>query len=71
MIKHELTSALCANIGPAITSPIANIDGTEVWKRSLTGTRPTESNFMPTFSTPNPSVYGRRPVATRTVSASS
>mmetsp|Transcript_23077 Transcript_23077/g.52055 ORF Transcript_23077/g.52055 Transcript_23077/m.52055 type:complete len:273 (+) Transcript_23077:693-1511(+) len=65
------SSALWASIGPAITSPIAKIDGTLVLKWSSTSMRPSRSVWMPSASSPRPSVYGRRPMATRQASASS
>mmetsp|Transcript_15018 Transcript_15018/g.42645 ORF Transcript_15018/g.42645 Transcript_15018/m.42645 type:complete len:229 (+) Transcript_15018:423-1109(+) len=62
------SSALCASMGPSITSPKAKTEGTLVRKCSSTWTRPSLSVSMPRFSSPSPSVKGRRPVATRTTS---
>jgi hypothetical protein len=48
----------------------AQTPGTLVWKWSSVTTRPRESRFTPASSSPSPSVYGRRPIATRITSAS-
>src|ERR1051325_9332313 len=45
--------------------------GTLVWSLSFTAIFPRPAREMPTVSSPNPSLHGRRPVATRTVSTSS
>merc|ERR1719182_1034656 len=57
------SSALCASMGPSITSPKATTEGTLVRKCSSTWTRPSLSVSMPRFSSPSPSVKGRRRVA--------
>mmetsp|Transcript_9991 Transcript_9991/g.20232 ORF Transcript_9991/g.20232 Transcript_9991/m.20232 type:complete len:267 (-) Transcript_9991:495-1295(-) len=64
------SSALCASMGPGITSPIACTEGTLVWNLSFTRTRPALSISMPRSWRPRPSVKGRRPMATRRTSAS-
>ena len=55
------SSALCASIGPSITSPIAKMDGIFVLKCESTTTRPSLSVSMPISSRPRPSVKGLRP----------
>mmetsp|Transcript_18519 Transcript_18519/g.65518 ORF Transcript_18519/g.65518 Transcript_18519/m.65518 type:complete len:229 (+) Transcript_18519:2586-3272(+) len=65
------SSALCANIGPAMQSPMAHTPGTFVRNSWSTSMRPRRSVGMPRASRPRPSVYGRRPVATSTVFATS
>mmetsp|Transcript_9917 Transcript_9917/g.28159 ORF Transcript_9917/g.28159 Transcript_9917/m.28159 type:complete len:229 (-) Transcript_9917:481-1167(-) len=65
------SSALCASMGPAITSPIAKMEGTLVAKCSSTTTRPRRSVSMPSSSRPRPPVNGRRPMETRHTSVSS
>jgi len=55
------SSALCASIGPGITSPIAKTPGTLVSKCSFTVMRPRSSNAMPISRAPSSSAYGRRP----------
>lgn len=47
------------------------MEGTFVWKCSLTTTRPWRSVSIPSSSRPSPDVKGRRPVATSTTSKSS
>ncbi|KIJ30476.1 hypothetical protein M422DRAFT_187138, partial [Sphaerobolus stellatus SS14] len=64
------SSALCANIGPNVTSPIHLIPLTLVSYWSSIMTRPLLSISTPMFSRFNPLVYGRRPMATRRISAS-
>mmetsp|Transcript_16412 Transcript_16412/g.62243 ORF Transcript_16412/g.62243 Transcript_16412/m.62243 type:complete len:229 (-) Transcript_16412:427-1113(-) len=64
------SSALCASMGPSMTSPMAHTPGTLVRSSWSTGMRPRRSVSMPTFSRPRPWVKGRRPVATRTTSVS-
>src|ERR1700743_2823208 len=56
------SSALCASIGPEVTSPITHTPGVGVLKWSLAIT-PRLSGVTPTVSRPRPSVYGRRPMA--------
>mmetsp|Transcript_7163 Transcript_7163/g.24624 ORF Transcript_7163/g.24624 Transcript_7163/m.24624 type:complete len:266 (+) Transcript_7163:505-1302(+) len=63
------SSALCASMGPGMTSPMAWMEGTLVWNLSLTKTRP-RSISIPRSSRPRPSVKGLLPIATRTTSAS-
>ena len=55
--------ALCASMGPSMTSPMAKMlpDGAVVLKCSSTATRPRLSSSMPTFSRSRPSTNGRRP----------
>mmetsp|Transcript_17589 Transcript_17589/g.33165 ORF Transcript_17589/g.33165 Transcript_17589/m.33165 type:complete len:214 (+) Transcript_17589:630-1271(+) len=57
-------------MGPSIASPMAYTEGTAVWKWSLTSMRPMRSVPMPSSSSPMFDVKGRRPVLTRTTSAS-
>mmetsp|Transcript_41442 Transcript_41442/g.129795 ORF Transcript_41442/g.129795 Transcript_41442/m.129795 type:complete len:225 (-) Transcript_41442:644-1318(-) len=64
------SSALCASMGPSMTSPMAKTLGTLVRKWSSTSMRPRRSVSMPRFSRPRFSVKGLRPVATSTTSAS-
>ena len=47
------------------------MDGTLVWKRSLTTTAPLRANSTPISSMPSPRVLGSRPVANITASVSS
>ena len=63
------SSALCASMGPAITSPIAYTPGTFVWKCASTSMRLRVSNAIPSSRAPSPSVNGRRPTATSSTSA--
>ncbi|RUS20373.1 hypothetical protein BC937DRAFT_95359 [Endogone sp. FLAS-F59071] len=64
------SSALWANMGPNVTSPIQRMLGTLVLNSESITTRPRLSTSMPTLSRPRPSVNGRRPTETRTTSAS-
>ena len=48
-----------------------NYLGMQVWNLVLVGMRPLLSSWMPTESSPRPSVYGRRPIHTRSTSQSS
>ncbi|KVH89652.1 Transcription factor MYC/MYB N-terminal [Cynara cardunculus var. scolymus] len=50
------SSALCANIGPGITSPMAKTPFTFVEKRLSTGIRPILSVSTPMFSKPSPAM---------------
>ena len=65
------SSALCASIGPGITSPIAQTPGTLVAKSWSVSIWPRALTARPIASRPRPSVLGRRPIATSTTSASS
>ena len=67
------SSALCASIGPAITSPIANTvpEGEVVLKCPSVATRPRSSSETPAASKFSPLRKGRRPAETSTTSASS
>ncbi len=59
------SSALCASIGPWVTSPIAQTPGALVFQWSVS-MKPRLSGVMPTLSRPSPSVKGRRPIASST-----
>ena len=65
------SSALWASIGPGITSPIAQMPGTLVRKSCSVSIWPRGLVARPALSSPSPSVLGRRPIDTRTTSASS
>lgn len=57
-------------MGPKVTSPIHLTPFAEVLNSASMMIRPFESVSTPIFSSPNPLVTGRRPIATRTTSAS-
>src|SRR5258706_1283626 len=57
-------------MAPSRTSPIAQMPATLVRKCASVITRRLESRLTPTSSSPSPSVYGRRPMATSIASAS-
>ena len=60
------SSALCASIGPGITSPIAYKPSILVANRSFTGMNPFLCSASGKSSRPRPSVFGMRPTATKT-----
>jgi hypothetical protein len=65
------SSALCASIGPGITSPIAQMPGTGVRKSVIGLDLAALVDREPRLVEAEPSVFGRRPIETSTASASS
>ena len=59
---------LCASIGPRTTSPTAQTLPAPVWHSSSTLMKPRSSSCTPVPSPSSPSVNGRRPIATTTLS---
>ncbi len=59
---------LCASIGPRTTSPTAQTLPAPVRHSSSTLMKPRSSSFTPVPSPSSPSVNGRRPTATTTLS---
>mmetsp|Transcript_25181 Transcript_25181/g.37050 ORF Transcript_25181/g.37050 Transcript_25181/m.37050 type:complete len:229 (+) Transcript_25181:461-1147(+) len=62
------SSALWASMGPSMASPMAQIEGTDVRNVASVSIMP-RVVLIPTVSNPMSSVAGRRPVDTRTTSA--
>ena len=60
--------ALCASIGPRTQSPTAKTPSAPVLQCSSTTMKPRSSSFTPVPSASSPSVYGRRPMQTTSLS---
>ena len=65
------SSALCASIGPVVTSPTTQMPGTVVRPWPSVSTRPRLSILTPASFAPRPSMKGRRPMQTSSTSVSS